>query len=350
MENEVARMPSLEKVRRLFGQEKEISTRANSSPEPSRLDQALAELAAMRERATGAQDHVRNAEARRRDVASYTNARAIEEEIAEARWEWDHAAAAIPSIEAKIARLREDLRDSQWRYSRFPEVLRLARGYAEAGRDAKRKFDALQAAIGSARSNGFEAEARIFFGFAPAISESCAVLADDLLDRFEAEIARLGEVGAPTRRREARPPVIAPPAPGLDRGGPIEGAAPAPVHRTAPAKTVDSRAAGSPQHAIRLGEPSAEAPSRPRRPDDLSPLGAGEVRVRVLRAGYPGADGQQCDGGQLVKLPKQIAETAMMRTGAVEIVEVFDADAVAEMITSTLPAMAAPSTVEGDAR
>lgn len=80
-----------------------------------------------------------------------------------------------------------------------------------------------------------------------------------------------------------------------------------------------------PQHAVRTGHPDTVGagvvvPPRPRAPDDLSPLEPGEVRVRVMRAGYETPNGKQCDAGQVVKLPADVAQKAMANK-AVETVE-----------------------------
>lgn len=43
---------------------------------------------------------------------------------------------------------------------------------------------------------------------------------------------------------------------------------------------------------------------------DLATVGEGEVRVRVMRGGYPDANGAQCQLGRIIRLPRDTAETA----------------------------------------
>jgi hypothetical protein len=74
------------------------------------------------------------------------------------------------------------------------------------------------------------------------------------------------------------------------------------------------------QHAVRGADrPDLGTPRRPRKPDDCSSLKPSEVRVRIIRAGYETPDGQQCDAGQVVKLPADIAQKAIGNSAAVAV-------------------------------
>jgi hypothetical protein len=79
------------------------------------------------------------------------------------------------------------------------------------------------------------------------------------------------------------------------------------------------------QRPVTLGAREPAQPPRQKRPDDLSPLGPDEVRVRVLRAGYPDQPDQACDGGQVIKVSKFTAERAAMN-GAVTIIGAGEVD------------------------
>src|SRR5262249_10899752 len=92
--------------------------------------------------------------------------------------------------------------------------------------------------------------------------------------------------------------------------------------------------AGAPKKALVQAKPATPrvtiAPKRaaPPRPavikaaplaDDLSPPAAGEVAVRVIRAGYSDPSGVQSQRGRLLNLPRDVAELAA-KNGAVEII------------------------------
>jgi len=70
---------------------------------------------------------------------------------------------------------------------------------------------------------------------------------------------------------------------------------------------------------------------RSRPPDDLTALQPGEVRVKVLRAGFsPRNDLAQCAFGQIIKMPRSAAERV---EGIVQILERYD-----DVVTAAAPA------------
>jgi len=105
---------------------------------------------------------------------------------------------------------------------------------------------------------------------------------------------------------------------------------PATVPATAPRRTppAAARPASSLQHPImaaaaggrELTVGSSGPLHAPKVPDDTAPLEPGEVRVRVLKAGYPGPDGKQSHMGRLIRLRREVAEVAA-KNAAVLIIE-----------------------------
>ena len=80
------------------------------------------------------------------------------------------------------------------------------------------------------------------------------------------------------------------------------------------------------QHAVSLGQ-DAPIPKAPRAADDTAPLESGEVRVKVLRAGFsPAEDRPQAAYAQLLRMNAAAALLAADR-GAVQIVETRPSEA-----------------------
>lgn len=83
------------------------------------------------------------------------------------------------------------------------------------------------------------------------------------------------------------------------------------------------------------GPPRERLQIPPKAPDDVAPLEAGEVRCKVLRAGYESGDGHQSHVGRRIRLERKTAVRAAA-AGAVEIID--------DLSPARAPAPTAPST------
>jgi hypothetical protein len=86
----------------------------------------------------------------------------------------------------------------------------------------------------------------------------------------------------------------------------------------APAPKVPPRPATAPRAAQRAEAAPPRTTAAPIA-DDLPPPGPGEVQVRVQRSGYTTPNGLQCQRGQIMNLPREIA-TAAAQHGAVDFI------------------------------
>lgn len=93
------------------------------------------------------------------------------------------------------------------------------------------------------------------------------------------------------------------------------------THRPTQSAPKPERLPGSMQHPVSLAVGMGAVPRAPRAVDDTAPLEPGQVRVKVMRAGFsPADDRPQATYGQLLRMPAETAVRAAGR-GAVEIVE-----------------------------
>jgi len=91
--------------------------------------------------------------------------------------------------------------------------------------------------------------------------------------------------------------------------------------RAQPMATVSPKPVSSKNSAPAVARlPDSKTASRVRPADDLLPLGGGEVRCRVLRAGYEVTAGHPSPMGHIVRQERSLAQRAA-QNGAVEIIE-----------------------------
>jgi hypothetical protein len=278
----------------------EIVRRLNGHGEdPQSLEEALKLLADQKAAACAA---LTECQERRRqallDDASDTALDKLEREIARAETRIEKLTIAEPSLRTRLSAAQAAARQRRWNSHR--ETYRAAAiEFIAAARAAAEKHAALVAIVGQARREGFEREAAAAMPPTPNIGGS-PVLATDLLDLFELAVAGHSAIS----QSRAAAPAAAP-------------AARLPHERQ---RMTDS------QHQVRLYEHPAPT-WEPGTPDDLAPLQPGEARVKVLRGGFsPADDRPQCRYGQIVRMPRAVAQNAANR-GAVEVLETNEAPA-----------------------
>ena len=149
----------------------------------------------------------------------------------------------------------------------------------------------------------------------------------DLIDAWRAEMER-------TMSEAPRPPGRAP-RPGIAHyiGAPNSGPWVDPPRGAPKPVTADDGIPG--RGPVMLyggvgGPPRERLPVSAKAPDDVAPLEAGEVRCKVIRAGYESGDGHRSHVGRLVRLRRDIAHKAAA-AGAVTIVERFEQPTTGEL-------------------
>jgi hypothetical protein len=253
--------------------------------ETDSLIQALAQLGRDRESVRADLDKLNN-ERRQAllDDASDTVLDKLERAIDRATVRLEKLNIAEAPLRERITAAKLDARGRRWQAHR-ETYLAAANDFLAAARLCAAKHAAVIAIVNQMQREGFEAEVAATCPGTPQINNN-AVCAPELLDQFSLALA---------------PPAPAP-------------------RRTKLAPTPE-RAPKSTQGPLYLsgGVPSL-APPPPRFPDDTAPLNAGQARVKVLRAGFsPADDRPQCAYGQIIRMPRHVAERAAA-SGVVEII------------------------------
>ncbi len=136
----------------------------------------------------------------------------------------------------------------------------------------------------------------------------------DLIDAWLVEMER-------TMSEAPRPPGRAP-RPGVAHyiGEPNSGPWVDPPRRAPTPVTADDGIPGRDPVTLYGGPPRERLQVAAKAPDDVAPLEAGEVRCKVLRAGYESGDGHQSHVGRRIRLERKTAARAAA-AGAVEIID-----------------------------
>lgn len=242
-------------------------------------------------------------------------------------------------LEGDLLRQLDDLRDAgraaEWA-SRREAIEVAAAHYIGAARAACGALERFQAAIGAARSAGFEHEVTPYFGGGVP-----TVLAAAAFDRYEAivERVRLSPVVLRSLRRPvsvAPRPVIDPRAPPPSVGQVGQGrvvavplwdvSAPMPhgdfvrphAAPAAPEEPPPPLGNAGRGHAVRLDTLPPPPPSRP--PRDAPPPGEGEIQCVAVRPGVELPDGTPAALGDRFNLPSDQARR-LAEGGAVDFVQ-----------------------------
>ncbi|MGH7091661.1 MAG: hypothetical protein ACREFQ_22445 [Stellaceae bacterium] len=270
-----------------------ILTKMNgSAADPAVIEQALVQLAADKEAAKFAVDELQ----RRRHQALLDDA--PDGELDKLERQLDRALARLEKLSISEQPLRERLALARTEKQRaaiarhrdaMPALYRKLRQALEAAASAQAEVTEARAA--AVREVGEQAAtvSLPYIGFAGVLT---AASIEDWSRHVESVLAIVSPKSAP----RAQP--VAPPRP---RAKPM----------TDTARQV--RLAGGRQLDV------APPQQHQRRPDDTGELGPGEARCRVLRHGYPDANGQQCGSGQLIRLALETAKLAASH-GAIEII------------------------------
>ena len=181
--------------------------------------------------------------------------------------------------------------------------------FLSAARNVAERHADVIAAMTAARREGFEREMAVCMPSTPNVGGG-ALCATELLDNFERALN-------PVARSAGVAPQI-----GVryyaGRDGYNAFGSPPPTPPRTPRPTLQHAVSIDPMTAAEFSS-SAGRVHAPKLPNDDAPLGADEMRVVVLRAGFEAADGQS-QVGRRVRLNKDAALQAA-RSGVVDIIE-----------------------------
>jgi hypothetical protein len=298
-----------------------------------------AEIAAEKAKGAAAYEEIERLQRERGAAPSFADARALDERIEESRWIIEHTDSILPALEVRHA-------EAMWRTNRNAFVrhqaalaknarglMKILREAAQANASTIRAFEAASTDLGAHVADSIIGRYHFMGLCLPDLVETfCREMERRLAALDRAELPRPKPAPPPAARR-ARPYTVeelapvqfedrlylgsrSPVAPKAGRAAKTWPAA----ARSAPRASSSHGTAGAP-HPIGLENDQAVGPQHPRNPDDTEPLAPGEVRVRVLRAGFSPADeAQQCDARQVIRMPRAAADRALT-AGVVEIVE-----------------------------
>lgn len=259
------------------------------------------EIEQARAEGTAARDDAAVHDARALKAASFDEAEQFRRKGAEARWRSDRAEARLPELQDRLtaAKSRELSAAMERHRVRRMALYKRLKGSIEAA--AAIQAEALQEDQEAIAEMG-EAVVR---GNFPAFAFR-GLLLPDLVRAWTTEMDRAVLSARPV-------PDPAAPAPRAE--------APQKLPHELERKRLPTVGEAAHRPATTGLIPTGAGERAPRKPDDTAPLLAGEVRVRVMRAGYsPADDAPQCARGQLIRMPKDRAEKAVA-AGVVEIVE-----------------------------
>lgn len=223
------------------------------------------------------------------DDASDTDLDRIEREIDRATIRLEKCTLAEQPLRERLGEAQADARRKRWKSLRESGLVAAAEFSASARATAAAHEKYIQVRETAARE-GFAVEA-LTLPPTPNISGS-ALLAPDLLDLFD---------------RACSTPVSENAQPQIKVAAKTSRRAPAPADAMTP-------------HSVRLGS-SAPIAKAARVADDLSELGAGEARVRTLRAGFSPADDRPAAARDQIVRMSAAAARAAAAAGAVEVLE-----------------------------
>lgn len=261
------------------------------------VDAIKARLESIRSEGAVATAELERLEAINLDAASYEESRKLEQNIEKQKWLIDRALKKIPELKADLETALSKQREQLFERSvaELGAIYRRLRvALEEAARIQEEAIKAHEASVAAFNSRHFDLRQPqlqlprvVFFGF--LTRQHLGIWTQEMDRTFDAK----------TKLPAAPKKVASPPR---------------------PQSRPDSRNAMTPR-AVSLNEQPARTLTRAPNPDDMTPLSAGQVRVRVLRAGYaPTDDSPQCDRGQVVRMNREAAERAAI-AGAVEIIE-----------------------------
>ena len=257
--------------------------------DPGELDAALAQLGRDREAASATRAELE--ERRKRallDDESGATIRKLDAEIELVNIALEKLGVAEQPLRERLAAAQAAARRRRWKEIRSAG-LEAAAAFSAAARAAAAAHEKYIQVRETATREGFTQEASTLPP-TPNIN-GAALLAADLLDLFDRACS----------------------TPASENVQPIKVAAKAPRRAPAPADAMSP-------HGVRLA-PGAPIAKAERAADDLGELGAGEARVRVIRAGFSPSDHLPAAArGQLVRMPGAAARVAAA-AGAVELIE-----------------------------
>jgi hypothetical protein len=248
------------------------------------------------------------------DDASDTDLDKIERQVARAETRLEKLNMSEAPLRERLAGAQTAARKRRWD-ALHAEYVEAATKFVAMARATAQEHSALIMIVSQAQREGFSGLVASTMPQTPHVGGN-PLLSEELLQIFEQAIAP----ATPTRRTAQKKPAKAyadlwdQNSPGYD-------------HPTAKQlRTIVQPPAGrSLQHAVSTDTATTIAPLQPsgrihakKLPDDTEPLGAGEVRVIVIRSGYCGIDGGQSHIGRKVRVLESYAKIAA-GNGAVEI-------------------------------
>ena len=259
------------------------------------VEGAQARLTAARTELVASRAKLQCLEEQRVAAEDYETAQDLEKQADLQRWEIDRMAKAIPGLETELAAAAAVRRQKLIHHHRstiaaiYPRLRAALDAAADIQTEARKARDAAIADLGD----------HFVQGNIPAIAYA-GFLFPDLIHIWASEMDKVFDPEAYARAAQKVKAAVA---------------TPLPAPRPQPESDIGRR------RVVVLGEDPGRAPKRARNYDDTTPLEPGEVRVRVLRAGYtPSDNAPQCDRGQVIRLRRLACERAVA-AGAVEIVE-----------------------------